>query len=409
MVSIRKRQWTSPQGKKQTGWVVDFRDGFGRRKAKQFRSQAEARKWVERSDLRSPETVSCRKTVADASQAWVERGEAEQLERSTLDQYRHVLNNHVRPYLGHVPLDQLTREQIVAFRKQLAEAKTPETARRAVHTLKMVLNYAVDSDWVARNVAWKLKSAPSARHRIAARKTNLRIPSLSDLREALKACDRRTQGGPPRMRQRTRVMLLVLIETAMRPSEARGLAWSHVRLHKREIEIAQRADRWGVIGPCKTVNGFRVVPISPRLASELQAWREACPASDRDLVFPTTRGKPLAHRNLGREWSKIQLAAGLTRCRSQLGGMQRLAPRYQLYDIRHFRASWWIYERIDLKSLTTRLGHSSIQVTFDIYGHVITDAEKDQVLATALEDVLYTEATPMQHEIPDTLKGDEKA
>ena len=68
--------------------------------------------------------------------------------------------------------------------------------------------------------------------------------------------------------------------------------------------------------------------------------------------------------------------------------------RYRFYDIRHFRASWWIYQKLNIKSLTTRFGHSSIQMTFDIY---VTDAEKDHVVATALEDVLYSEATRMQH------------
>jgi integrase len=344
--------------------------------------------------------------VAEAGQAWIRRGEAEGLERVTLHGYRFVLNSYIYPYLGQVQLDQLTRDQVVDFLKEVTTTKTSDAAGRAVRHLKMILNYAVDAEWVIRNVALKLKASPSKRHRIANRKANLRIPTLADLRKMLIACERRDGRRSSMVRVRARNILLLLIETGMRPSEARGLPWRCVNLEKLEIEIEQRADAWSAIGPCKTPAGFRLIPISPRLASELLAWHEICPPSQEGLVFPTRDGKPISARCFYQEWKQTQLAAGLTRPSSARNGTPRHLPLFRQYDIRHFRASWWIYQRLDFKSLTSRLGHSSIQVTFDIYGHVITDAEKDQVMASALEDVLYAEATPTQHGIPPSLLGD---
>lgn len=404
MVSIRKRQWTSPKGKKQTRWLVDHRDAFGRRKAKQFATQTEARQYAEEHDLRSIDDEPSTKTVADACEAWLQRGEAEELERSTLAGYKSVIDQCIGPYLGHIPLQELTREQVHKFRQDVTKAKSPASARRAVHHLKMVLNYV--EDWVGRNVARKVRSTLPARRRISERRKNLQILTLAEARNLLKACDRQTGGGRPKMRRRNRLLLMLLMETGIRPSEARGLSWPEVKFKTREVEILQRADRWNDIGPCKTAASYRKIPISTHLAAELKKWHAVCPKSEHDLVFPTASGKPLLHSNIIREFRLLQFAAGLTNLVTSPSGKQRRVSRYRVYDLRHFRASWWIFQRIDLKSLTTWLGHSSIQVTFDIYGHLIQDAEAEQVLATALEDVLYLEATAERHATRRTDESD---
>lgn len=408
MASTRKRHWVSKKtGKTLSGWVVDYRDQLGRRKVKQFRSKADATAWLEGTNVHAIPAPPIQKTVSEAAQAWLERAESNELERSTLENYKWVLGT-INPLLGHILVDQLTTEQIVIFRKQLAADKTPEMARRSVHYLKMVLNYAVDCGWATRNVASKLKASPSARQKMATRRNDLQIPTVAHLRSILKACDRQTRVGQPRMRLRTRLALLVLIVTGMRPSEMRGLPWRCVNLKTLQIRISQRADKYSKIGPCKTTAAYRTLPIGPRLAAELETWRKVCPPSEGDLVFPTRNGTPLGHRCLMQDWETLKRTAGLKRARGN-DHPSIPFPRYRLYDLRHLRASWWIFERLDLKSLTTRLGHSSIQMTFDTYGHLITDAEKELVLKTSLEEALYMEATPTQHDIPDLLAGDENS
>lgn len=387
MASIRKRQWITAKGKRRIAWVVDYLDPLGRRKTKQFATLAEARAWLEQNDLRSVAGAE-RMTVADAGKAWLERGEVEGLERSTLQGYRRSVEKIIGPYLGHLPLGKLTREHVIAFRKAVSADRSEDTSQRALLTLKMVLNYACDQGWTGNNVAQRMRSAPSARHAKLKRRKSLKIPTLEQARKLLKGCDRKTGGGPPRMRHRTRTFLATLMLSAMRPSEARGLCWCHVNFDKRVFVIEQRMDIFNQMGACKTVASFREVPFGPKLAEVLKQWQAICPASDMGLVFPSQNGTPLSHRNVLREFEKIQRAVGLTEVQSIEGGLEKRNVMFRLYDLRHFRASWWIYERTDLKSLTTWLGHSSVQVTIDIYGHIIYDAEAQAVIATSLEDVL---------------------
>jgi len=55
------------------------------------------------------------------------------------------------------------------------------------------------------------------------------------------------------------------------------------------------------------------------------------------------------------------------------------------HSLRHAAASAWIKQRVDLKRLTTWLGHASVQTTLDIYGHLIRDELGDAALVAAVQ------------------------
>jgi integrase len=56
-----------------------------------------------------------------------------------------------------------------------------------------------------------------------------------------------------------------------------------------------------------------------------------------------------------------------------------------LHDLRHAAASLWIEQRVDAKRVQTWLGHHSIQVTFDTYGHLFEAIERESSVAAAIE------------------------
>lgn len=403
MASIRKRTWQTPSGKVRTAWQVDYRDASRRRKSKQFETQAEARKWAEETDLRAANSATYGKTVADAGEAWIERAEADELERSTLEGYQWALD-FILPCIGKIPLLELTQEEVVGFKKELAVAKSASTAERTLHVLKMIINHAVDAGWVGRNVAHKLRSSKSARH-LKAQRRKIIIPSRDDLRAMIKQLDERADAYNVEeysnlLGQRSRALFMMLFETGVRPSELRGLAWPQVKFGRGAVEILQRVDKWNVMGDCKTHASYRHIPISMRLLTVLQIWKARCPSSRQNLVFPTASGKPISYRNLHREFNRLQITAGVAEPTAGADGKTCFRAKYTLKDMRHAAASWWIHKRIDLKDLTTRIGHSSIQVTFDVYGHVIEEAAASDAIISDLDDDLYLEATPLQHDEP---------
>jgi integrase len=152
--------------------------------------------------------------------------------------------------------------------------------------------------------------------------------------------------------------------------------------------VRQRADRYNRIGPPKSDAGERTVPLAPMLINVLRTWKLARPKGDLDLVFPNSRGGVADYSNIiKRGLRPVVIAAGVV---TKTG-----AAKYPgLHSLRHFYASWCINRRVDgglelpLKLVQARLGHASIQMTADRYGHLFPRGDDGAELAAAEKAVL---------------------
>jgi integrase len=182
---------------------------------------------------------------------------------------------------------------------------------------------------------------------------------------------------------RFRALLLTAIFTGLRASELRGLRWQDVDLKRGELHVRQRADRYGAIGRPKSEAGERTVPLPPMVIAALREHRLASPNGELGLAFPNVRGG-VEHRNsiVKCGFHPAQIAAGVV---DQHGG----AKYKGLHSLRHFYASWCINRRADgglelpLKVVQARLGHASIQMTADVYGHLFPRGDDGAELAAA--------------------------
>jgi integrase len=170
-----------------------------------------------------------------------------------------------------------------------------------------------------------------------------------------------------------RCFLLVAALCGLRASELRGLPWSAVDFDKRTLRVFQRADEWGQIGPPKSAAGRREIPLASVVLNALREWKLACPKGSLGLVFPTRTGAPIRHSNIaGRHWCPLQ--------RRVLGEV-----RFGLHQLRHYFASWIIASGFSPKRAQTLLGHSSITMTYDRYGHLFPSIEDDHARFAAGE------------------------
>jgi integrase len=156
------------------------------------------------------------------------------------------------------------------------------------------------------------------------------------------------------------------------------------------LHVRQRADRYNKIGPLKSEAGERTVPLPPMLINTLREWKLACPPSDLGLAFPNQHGNPHTLTDVvRRSFQPAQVAAEVVnaRGRAKYGG---------LHALRHFYASWCINRRVDgglelpLKLVQARLGHASIQMTADRYGHLFPSGDDGAELAAAERALLVT-------------------
>jgi integrase len=117
----------------------------------------------------------------------------------------------------------------------------------------------------------------------------------------------------------------------------------------------------------------------------LKEWKLACPKSDLDLVFPTSTGAVEHHKNMLRSLGPVMKAAHV---------LKSDKPKYALHAFRHFFASWCINpadrggRELPAKVVQTLLGHSSIMMTLDVYGHLFRDGS-DRAELAASEKALF--------------------
>jgi integrase len=408
-MSVRKRAWITRRGEAKEAWIVDYSDQHGKRHLKTFDKKKLAEAFAVTAGMQIRQGTFTADadsiTVAEAGRLWLQ-GADRKLERTTVAQYRQHLEIHIIPYLGRVKLSQLSAPLIREFEDKLAHgtpapgdrtgtARTPAMVRKIRGSLGAILADAQERGLVARNVVRELRLGRrrgKERHAELRQKGKLKvgrdIPSPAEIKAIIEASD-----------TKLRPFILTAIFTGLRASELRGLRWNDVDLKKRELHVTQRADRYQAIAAPKSAAGHRTVPITPKLASVLMEWKLACPKGEAGLVFPNGDGTVEWHSNIiQRVWIPLQLAAGVTeQVRDKSGklvhdgnGKPVLKAKYTgLHALRHFYASWCINREADgglglpAKVVQERLGHSSITVTLDTYGHLFPNGDDNAKLAQA--------------------------
>lgn len=185
---------------------------------------------------------------------------------------------------------------------------------------------------------------------------------------------------------------------------------------RREIHVRQRADRFNEIGQPKSAAGERTVPAPPIVINTLREWKLSYPralTAEKDaegnpipeqpkaehFVFPNGNGRVESLANIiNRGLIPVQIAAGITVPKFDNAGApvvdedgrQVMTGKYTgLHALRHFYASWCINRPQDgglgllPESVQERLGHSSITITMDVYGHLFPRGDDAEELAAA--------------------------
>ena len=376
MASIRKRTWQTKAGEK-SAWVVAY-TLKGKQHLRTFKLKRDAEAWraeMQREVIEGIHTpASASVTVAEAGALWLAQAEIDGLEASTVMQYRQHLNYHIMPFLGDAKLAELSPASIQDFRNTLiGEHRSQVMAKKVITSLGAILAAAMTTGRVARNVVRE----QARQHRIRERRVGNRhkkqlkvggdIPTKDEIRAMLG-----TANG------RWRPLVVITVFTGLRASELRGLTWADIDLDRATLWVRQRADRWNKIGSPKSATGQREVPLAPMAVSTLNEWRHTCPEGEANLVFPNGKGGvdslPNMHR---RGLGPLQVAAGII--------SDPTHPKYGLHSLRHAAASLFIEQGFSPKRVQALMGHSSIQVTFDTYGHLFPSKDDDTVAMLQLQ------------------------
>ena len=383
MTAIRKRRWTNACGEQKAAWLVDYRDQSGTRRSKQFSRKKDAEAWrvgaawQVRQGVHTHDSNSI--TVAKAAELWLKSCRAGELEPTTISAYDQHVRLHIVPICGNVKLSQLTTPIVEGYRDKLTAKLSRPMAIRVLRSLKAIIGEAMRLGRVAQNVALGVKMTRAKRS-----KPKPIIPSKKALKAVLEAAA--ASDNPMAMS-----LHCLAIFGGLRASELRGAAWPSLHLKSASIEVSQRANATGKIGPTKSEAGHRVIPLPDMAMKALKAWKLACPVTDDDLIFPSLANKVMSWNYMIEHLvGPVQIAADEFDIEGK-GDQARNVPRWGLHGFRHAAASLWIDQRVNPKRVQYLMGHSNIAVTFDTYGHLFEQIEKDVDTSAAIERAIFAD------------------
>jgi integrase len=341
---------------RQVSWRVRWRDpATGQKRHERFdrKIDAERRLAILRAELFQGtyfDPSAGRELVGDFLERMLEA--PMDLRASTVALYRTQARRYVVPRLGAI--------QLSAVRPAHVRALLGELASEGVGTATIEVVHRLISRTFAQAVADGILPAnPAARARPPrAERSPIRILTPEEV-EVLAAA----------VQPRARCLVLVGAYAGLRFGEATALRRPRLRLLERRVEILEGLVEVGghvIGGPLKTHGSRRTVTIPRFLVDELAAHVATYPdRGGSDLVFTAPEGGSIRRTNFRRRvWEPAVRAAGLD-------------PPPRFHDLRHTAAALMIAAGAHPKAIQSRLGHSSIRTTLDVYGHLFPQLDED--------------------------------
>ena len=298
-------------------------------------------------------------TVGNWLGVWYENYAKIKMRPSTYLTYHGYIENHIKPQLGKIPLNDLTTLHLQQFyKKLLAEGRverieaqkqpkglSAKTVRNIHQIISSALKLAIEQRLIARNPADGC-ALPKAEHK---EMQTLPVEQLTSfLREA----------------KDSGVFALYYIDltTGLRRGELLGLKWTDIDLEKGDLRVQRqigRIDGKIIEMPLKTKNAYRTLPLSADAISVLMQQRRK--TGNSEWVFPSPIGGPMSPDSVLHMLHRVLKRAGL--------------PKVRFHDLRHTFATLALQNGVDVKTVSSMLGHYSAGFTLDTYAHVTTDAQ----------------------------------
>lgn len=248
------------------------------------------------------------------------------------------------------------------FLDNMLRDSTRAMAKKCLTSLRSIISAAQERGLVEHNVARDVKLRRSERH-----DPDRVFPTKDEIKALLSKAPLKHQP-----------LIMTALFTGMRMSELRGLTWDAVDFERSVITVRKPADRYCDVGNTKSKSGRREIPMGPQMTKVLKAWKVTCPKGELDLVFPNGVGNVEAYSNIdNRIFKPLVLSCGIVDGEG--------APKFLLHAMRHAAASLFIEQGWPPKKIQTMLGHSSITMTYDVYGHLFHHPTKDVDLMGEME------------------------
>ena len=364
--NIRKRK----DGK----WLVTFPTGIykedGKREYvyKYCATQAEAAEKLRELQMEKAMGVCQGKSAVKTGawiDTWIEKHKSPKLAPATLTSYRNNARIHIKPYVGEIPLRELSTYHIQRMLDGIGGSLS--TFIKNYNIIHGALEKAVELGMIPRNPC-KGVAFPKDDKR------KMRVLTKEEQKRFIMALNG----------EYYRAMFLTYLYTGMRMGEGIPLQWKDIDLEKRTLRVNKKAivahdynkhEAVQVVQDfCKTKSSKRTIAITAGLVAVLREHKETMIKlaedmgeewSEESLVFRNSRGNMVYSRNLQEVLYRIYDKA-------EIEGAT-------MHTLRHSYATRCFEAGVDIKAISEQLGHANVKTTYNIYVHLLEDTKAKEI------------------------------
>jgi integrase len=301
-------------------------------------------------------------TLAEYAEQWLPNRlvGGKPLKDKTRQHYRRLLDHHILPALGDMPLSDITADDVRAWHAELLTDR-PTMRAHAYGLLRTILSTAVADSKITVNPC-TIRGAGTSRRQVV-----IKPASVGELEKLVNA-----------MPEQYRMLVLLAAWCALRFGELTELRRKDIDVENAVISVTRAVVRVTegrtsyIVTTPKSDAGIRDVAIPPHILPALRDHLvDHVVPGENALLFPATGGGHLAPQTMERWYHAARDAAG--------------RPDLRFHDLRHTGAVLASLTGATLAELMGRLGHSTVGAALR-YQHVAQG--RDQQIAAKLSELV---------------------
>lgn len=384
----RERGSGSISQRKDGTWTARVTVGFnanGKRKVKALygKTESEVRKKMKEyiKELAKNDGITIQKyTVEIFMLNWLRQTKMNELKPISYDRLEQTILTHIVPRIGLIQVASLTADDIQQMLNKIRdEGFKYSTIKKVYNALTDCFRTAVEK----RQLPYNPTLGVTIPRKDVFDEGEIKCYTQEEAKALCEAAMAVHGNGAPKYR--LGACIPILLNTGIRAGELAGLRWSDVNFEKKEIRVHSTRtvvrDRGGkrryktiTQNTTKTKSGTRTIALNGRAIEAFEKLRQI--TGDAEFVYSNAKGEPMSYGYIGSLVNRVAVAAGLPEDR-----------RFSPHALRHTFASLLFENKVPIETISKLMGHSSIQVTQNIYVHIFNIEQKQQEAVSTLDNI----------------------
>lgn len=313
-------------------------------------------------------------TVEEWLTRWVDKIQKPQVKIKTYERYRSHIFNNIVPFLGAYQLKDLTLpilQEALYNMSEFGGASKQGIAPRSVNAsrniLRAALRDAVNYKLIEMNPATDTKALrvePPIQH----------ILSKGEAKKLMRVALRQSK--------HSWIAIVIALTTGMRLGEIFGLTWACVDLEEKKLKVKQSVvttTKGKIFQPSvKRNSSIRTIPLPDKAVHALKRYKQWQEVSSRKFGYKYAEAEWVLANPEGDFRSPNSFSSHDYKDALEAAGISK---DVRFHDLRHTHATWLLEDKVNVKVVSERLGHSSIRITLDTYAEVLETMQETAVEA----------------------------